>query len=74
MAHYNAESVRRFYDEYGMKEWDRWDQSPVERIKFLIRLHHLQQHIQPTDRVLEIGAGAGRFTQELAKITEDRRR
>ncbi|MFC2083311.1 class I SAM-dependent methyltransferase [Candidatus Bipolaricaulota bacterium] len=70
MAQYDANWVRQYYDEYGMKEWDRWNQSPVERIKFLIHLHHLQQHVRKTDRVLEIGAGAGRFTRELAKITK----
>jgi len=67
---YNADWVRRYYDEYGMKEWNRWEESPVERIKFHIHLHHLKNHVCPTDRVLEIGAGAGRFTQELAKITD----
>ena len=52
-----------------MKEWHRWEESPVERIKFFIHLHHLKNHVHAADRVLEIGAGAGRFTQEIAKIT-----
>lgn len=69
MGHYSADWVRQYYDEYGMREWNRWEESPVERVKFSIHLHHLQNHVGPTDRVLEIGAGAGRFTQELAKIT-----
>lgn len=70
MGHYDANWVRRYYDEYGMKEWNRWDESPVERVKYFVHLHHLKENVRPTDRVLEIGAGAGRFTQELAKITD----
>lgn len=70
MGHYNADWVRQYYNEYGMKEWNRWEESPVERIKFFVHLHHLRNHVRSTDRVLEIGAGAGRFTQQLAKITD----
>ena len=70
MGHYSADWVRKFYNEYGMKEWNRWEESPVEQIKFFVHLHHLKNHVCPTDRVLEIGAGAGRFTQQLAKITD----
>ena len=68
MAHYDADWVRKHYDEYGMKEWHRWDESPVERVKYFVHLHHLKSNVRPTDRVLEIGAGAGRFTQQLAAI------
>ncbi len=68
MTHYDAEWIRTYYDAYGMKEWHRWDASRVERVKLCVHLHHLRQHVSPTDRVLEIGAGAGRFTQELASL------
>jgi SAM-dependent methyltransferase len=70
MHAYDASWVRRYYDEYGMKEWDRWDISPVERIKYFVHLHYLRQHIFPGSRVLEMGAGAGRFTEQLAKLTD----
>lgn len=53
-----------------MREWHRWDDSPVERVKFHVHLHYLQQYVNPGDHVLEIGAGAGRFTRELARITD----
>ncbi len=70
MARYDPDWVRSHYDAYGMQEWDRWDESPVERVKFHVHLHYLQQHVRSGDRVLEIGAGAGRFTRELARITD----
>jgi len=70
MSAYDADWVRSYFDEYGMKEWLRWDESPVERIKFFVHLHYLKQCIERDDRVLEIGAGAGRFTRELAALTD----
>ena len=70
MTHYDPKWVRTYYDQYAEKEWQRWDRSPVQRIKLEVHLHYLRQAIQPGDRVLEIGAASGRFTQELARITE----
>ena len=69
MTSYDPDWVRDHYDRYAEKEWQRWDRSPVERVKLEIHLHYLRRSIRPGDRVLEIGAGAGRFTQELARIT-----
>ena len=68
-ASYDPDWIRTYYDGYGMKEWDRWDVSPVERVKFHVHLHHLRRHVNSSDRVLEIGAGAGRFTQALADLS-----
>ncbi len=70
MARYDPDWIRAHYDDYGMREWGRWDESPVERVKFHVHLHYLRSHVHPGDRVLEIGAGAGRFTRELAKIVD----
>ena len=66
---YDADWIRSYYDEYGMTEWNRWDKSAVEAVKFQIHLHYLRRYVSKDDRVLEIGAGAGRFTRELARIT-----
>ncbi|MFK7849206.1 MAG: class I SAM-dependent methyltransferase, partial [Rhodothermales bacterium] len=66
---YDAEFIKSYYDEYGKREWDRWDVSVVEEVKFAVHLHYLQTRLKSQDRILEIGAGAGRFTKELAQIT-----
>ncbi len=42
------------YDEYGKKEWERWDVSPVERVKFEVHLYYLRKHLGANDRILEI--------------------
>ena len=70
MTRYDPDWVRTHYDQYAEKEWQRWDRSPVEQVKLAVHMHYLRQSIQPGDRVLEIGAGSGRFTQELARITQ----
>lgn len=67
---YDPDWVRAHYDEYGIREWHRWDDSPVERVKFHVHLHYLQQYVSPGDRVLEIGAGARPFTRELARVAD----
>jgi SAM-dependent methyltransferase len=60
--------VASLYDEYGDKEWDRHETRPFGRVSFHIHMHYLTEFISSGDRVLEIGAGAGRFTVELAKL------
>jgi len=70
MARYDPDWVRSYYNEYGEREWERWDESPVEQIKFEVHLYYLRRYLQAHHRILEAGAGAGRFTQELARISE----
>jgi len=70
MIQYDSDHIRQYYDQYAEKEWARWDRSPVEQVKLEIHLHYLRQYVEPASRVLEIGAGSGRFTQELARITD----
>lgn len=70
MVQYDPGWVKSYYDAYGQKEWERWDRSPVERVKLAVHLHYLRKYLAAGDRILEIGAGAGRFTQEIAGITD----
>ncbi len=65
---YDPQWVRDFYDAYGMQEWERFDRHPMLRIAFAIHQHYLRQYLQPGQHILEIGAGAGRFTQVLAEM------
>ena len=65
---YDAQYVQNHYDAYGDQEWSRLVSNPEEEVKLHVHTHYLRQHIKPGDAVLEIGAGAGRFTQVLAGI------
>ena len=67
---FDPNHISAYYDQYGEQEWTRWDRSLVEQVKLEVHLHYLRQYVQPADRVLEIGAGSGRFTRELARITD----
>jgi SAM-dependent methyltransferase len=57
-----------FYDRYGEAEWDRHERSAAHRVAFAVHCAFLRDHVQPEDLVLEAGAGAGRFTIELARL------
>jgi SAM-dependent methyltransferase len=65
---YDAEYISRFYDEYGEREWERFDVSPMDRVGLEVHLRILREHVHADDRVLDAGAGPGRFTLELARL------
>jgi SAM-dependent methyltransferase len=65
---YDADYIARFYDEYGEREWERFDVSPMDRVGLEVHLRLLREHIREGDRVLDAGAGPGRFTLELARL------
>ncbi len=57
-----------FFDEWGQREWDRHDESPAARVAFELHKRMLRRHVTAGMRVLEVGAGPGRFTLELATL------
>ena len=68
MSHYDPERIAGHFDQYPEKEWDRLDTSPDGKVQFHTHQHYLRKYINKGDKVLEIGAGPGRFTIELGKI------
>lgn len=65
---YDPGWISRFYDEYGEREWERLDAAAPaqDRVNFETHRALLHEYVHEGDRVLEIGAGPGRFTIELA--------
>ncbi|MFO7697967.1 MAG: class I SAM-dependent methyltransferase [Anaerolineae bacterium] len=51
-------------------DWTRWQADPLQQVDFAVHIHYLQAFLSRGDRVLEVGAGAGRFTRELAQIVD----
>ena len=63
-----ADQVRAYYDEYGDREWTRFELGPIARVNLEIHRRFLARLVKPGDRVLEAGAGPGRFTIQLAEL------
>lgn len=65
---YNPERVTQYFDSVGMQEWHRLMENPTKEVALHVHTHYLKKFVCPRDRVLEVGAGAGRFTQILAQL------
>lgn len=64
----SVERVRRYYDALGEDEWTRLTKDVRGRVSLEVHRRFLRRFVAPGSRVLEIGAGPGRFTLELAEI------
>lgn len=65
---YDPDFVARYFDDFGEREWTRLVNTPADEIKLHIHSHYLRQYIEKDNLVLDIGAGAGRFTQILIEL------
>jgi len=65
---YSPEWIATHYDEYGEQEWERFTRSPADEVSLFLHTHYLEQFVKPGSRVLDIGAGPGRFTQIMADM------
>lgn len=67
-VNYDAGLVGDFFDNYGEREWARLDADVESRVSFHLHRAFLEKFVGAGDEVLEVGAGPGRFTIELAKL------
>jgi len=63
---YDPDALRRFFDGYAGKEWDRLADSLQGRIKFSVHRHILDKYLKPGIEVLDVGCGPGRFALHMA--------
>jgi SAM-dependent methyltransferase len=68
MSDPSRETVRAYYDAYGETEWERLVVDVPGRVAFAIHRDFLARYVAPGMAVLEVGAGPGRFTIELAGL------
>ena len=66
--HYKPDQVASYFDEFGVGEWERLVATPVDEVSLYLHTYYLKQYVPAGGLVLEIGAGAGRFTQVLAGL------
>ncbi len=57
-----------FFDEYGDREWSRFEDGRTSPISLAVHAHYVRRFVRAGDRVLDAGAGPGRFTLELARL------
>jgi ubiquinone/menaquinone biosynthesis C-methylase UbiE len=62
------ETVKKYYAEYGIDEWERLAKHPYKRLEFDTTIHFLRQHLPKKGLALDAGGGPGRYTIELAKL------
>ncbi len=67
-SEYHATQVAAYFDELAEAEWTRLEKNPEAEVNFAVHAHYLRRYLQPGWRVLEVGAGAGRFTIEIARL------
>src|SRR5690349_15639989 len=60
--------TRDFYDAYGEREWERFHDDAAGLVNLHLHQWFLERFITPGQRVLEAGAGPGRFTIALARL------
>jgi len=65
---YDAQRAAAFFDEYGDREWTRFEDGRTPSASVATHCHYLRRFVEAGDRVLDIGCGPGRFTIELARI------
>lgn len=65
---HDSNRIRKYFNEYGEKEWLRFEHNVRGQVALYIHNHYLRKYIKKNDKVLDIGAGPGRFTIELAKL------
>jgi 2-polyprenyl-3-methyl-5-hydroxy-6-metoxy-1,4-benzoquinol methylase len=60
-----------FFDEHSVQEWERSENGRTPAAS--LEIHHalLRRFVGHGDRVLDAGAGPGRFTVELARLGAD---
>ncbi len=64
---YIPEDVRRYYNEYGTKEWTRLEGSLHGRVQFETTTSIVAKYLRDGDYVLDAGGGPGRYAIWLAR-------
>ena len=65
MSTWDPSRTAEFFDDYGEREWTRFEDGRTPGPSLTTHTRMLEGYIRPGDRVLDAGAGPGRFTLEL---------
>lgn len=65
---YDPVLIAAYFDGFAIGEWNRLVRTPTEEVKLFVHEHYLRASVPKGSRVLEVGAGPGRFTRVLAEL------
>ncbi|MDR1692449.1 MAG: class I SAM-dependent methyltransferase [Oscillospiraceae bacterium] len=65
---YNPDIPRDRYNNYGDREWTRLERDGHGELLYAVHTELLKRYIRQGDAVLEVGAGSGRYTKDLAAM------
>jgi SAM-dependent methyltransferase len=68
MSSWDPSRTAEFFDDYGEREWTRFEDGRTPGPSLTTHVRMLEGYVQPGDRVLDAGAGPGRFTLELLRL------
>ncbi len=59
--------VKEHYNNYAVEEWERLN-TPYSRIEFNCTMHMIKKYFPSEGKILDIGAGPGRYSLKLAQM------
>ena len=68
---YNPEIPKNRYDNYGDREWTRLEKDGHGELLYHVHFDILKRYITQDCKVLEIGAGSGRYTKDIVKMCNE---
>ena len=68
MSAWDPARTAAFFDEYGEREWTRFEDGRTPGPSLTTHIRILEGYVRPGDRVLDAGCGPGRFTLEMLRL------
>lgn len=68
MSTWDPATVAQFFDEYGEREWTRFEDGRTPLPSVATHTRMLERYVRDGDRALDAGCGPGRFTLELQRL------
>src|SRR2546428_5775983 len=65
---YSPAAIAAYFDALGTREWERFDRTLGDRVSLALHTALLERYVRPGHRVLDVGAGPGRFTETLHRL------
>jgi len=65
---YNPAAITAYFDALGAGEWERFDRTLGDRVSLAMHTALLERYVRPGHRILDVGAGPGRFTEMLHRL------